>query len=147
VEETVFETLTQQYEIAKVQEAKEVPSVKVLDPPEIPEKKAFPPRILFACLGGVLAMVIGAGWVVVSDGWERIDPQDPGKLLVLHMARSVRPQLEYVVQQGTSFSARAKRIFARSQEESEMELKQETIKHRAADQEQYPREANSQVAE
>ena len=92
-------------------------------------------------------MVIGAGWVVVSDGWERIDPQDPGKLLVLHMARSVRPQLEYVVQQGTSFSARAKRIFARSQEESEMELKQETIKHRAADQEQYPREANSQVAE
>ena len=147
VEETVFETLTQQYEIAKVQEAKEVPSVKVLDPPEIPEKKVFPPRILLACLGGVLAMVIGAGWIVGSDGWERMDPQDPGKLLVLHMARSVRPQLEYVVQQGTSFSARAKRIFARSQEESEMELKQETIKHRAADQEQYPREANSQVAE
>jgi len=147
VEETVFETLTQQYEIAKVQEAKEVPSVKVLDPPEIPEKKVFPPRILLACLGGVLAMVIGAGWIVGSDGWERMDPQDPGKLLVLHMARSVKPQLEYVVQQGTSFSARTKRIFARSQEEAEVESEQQTIKRRATqDQEQYPREANSQVA-
>ena len=147
VEETVFETLTQQYEIAKVQEAKEVPSVKVLDPPEIPERKVFPPRILLACLGGVLAMVIGAGWIVGSDGWERIDPQDPGKLLVLHMARSVKPQLEYVVQQGTSFSARTKRIFARSQEEAEVESEQQTIKRRATqDQEQYPREANSQVA-
>ena len=132
VEETVFETLTQQYEIAKVQEAKEVPSVKVLDPPEIPEKKVFPPRILFACLGGVLAAVLGAGWVVGSDDWERIDPQDPGKLLVLHMARSVKPQLEYVVQQGTSFSARTKRIFARSQEEPEEESIEETIKHQAA---------------
>ena len=147
VEETVFETLTQQYEIAKVQEAKEVPSVKVLDPPEIPEKKVFPPRMLLACLGGVLAMVIGAGWIVGSDGWERIDPQDPGKLLVLHMARSVKPQLEYVVQQGTSFSARTKRIFARSQEEVEVESEQQTIRRRATQgQEQYPREANSQVA-
>jgi hypothetical protein len=92
-------------------------------------------------------MVIGAGWIVGSDGWERIDPQDPGKLLVLHMARSVKPQLEYVVQQGPSFSAQTKRIFARSQEESEVESEQQTIKRRATqDQEQYPREANSQVA-
>jgi capsule polysaccharide export protein KpsE/RkpR len=137
VEETVFETLTQQYEIAKVQEAKEVPSVKVLDPPEVPEKKVFPPRILLTVLGGVLAMVIGAGWVVGTDGWERIDPQDPGKLLVLHMASSVRPQLEYVVQQGTSITTRTRSIFARSQEESVTESKHDTRKQGASqDQEQ-----------
>jgi len=132
VEETVFETLTQQYEVAKVQEAKAVPSVKVLDPPEIPEKKVFPPRLLFAFLGGIFAMVIGAGWVVGSDGWERIDPQDPGKLLVLRMARSMRPQLEYVVQKSTSFSARTKQIFARSPQGSDTQPGAETIKHRAA---------------
>jgi capsule polysaccharide export protein KpsE/RkpR len=137
VEETVFETLTQQYEIAKVQEAKEVPSVKVLDPPEVPEKKVFPPRILLTVLGGVLAMVIGAGWVVGTDGWERIDPQDPGKLLVLHMASSVRPQLEYVVQQGTSISTRTRRIFAGSQEESGTESQHDIRQHGASqDQEQ-----------
>jgi capsule polysaccharide export protein KpsE/RkpR len=118
VEETVFETLTQQYEIAKVQEAKEVPSVKVLDPAEIPERKVFPPRTLLTLLGALLAMAAGIGWVVITDGWEKMDPQDPGKLLVLDMARSVKPQFEYVAQQGISFSARTRKIFSASSEES-----------------------------
>jgi uncharacterized protein involved in exopolysaccharide biosynthesis len=125
VEETVFETLTQQYEIAKVQEAKEVPSVKVLDPPEVPEKKVFPPRTLLTLLGALIAVAIGIGWVFANDGWEKMDPQDPGKLLVLDMARSVKPQFEYVAQQGVSFSARTRKIFSGFQEESTaMESKQ-----------------------
>src|SRR5262249_6717712 len=37
VQEVVYETLTKQCELAKVQEAKEIPSVKVLDPAEVPE--------------------------------------------------------------------------------------------------------------
>lgn len=118
VEETVFETLTQQYEIAKVQEAKEVPSVKVLDPPEIPERKVFPPRTLLTVLGALLALAAGIGWVFANDGWEKMDPQDPGKLLVLDMARSVKPQLEYVAQQGISFSSRTRKLFSGLQQES-----------------------------
>src|SRR6185312_8644126 len=58
VEEAVFETLTQEYELAKVQEAKETPSVKVLDPPNIPEKKSYPPRLLVMVLGTMLSMAI-----------------------------------------------------------------------------------------
>lgn len=118
VEEAVFEALTQQYEIAKVQEAKEVPSVKVLDPAEVPEKKVFPPRTLLVVLGTLIALAIGGGWIFARDKWEETDPQDPGKLLVLDMARSVKPQLGYVVQQGSSFNARAKRMFTRFEEEA-----------------------------
>jgi uncharacterized protein involved in exopolysaccharide biosynthesis len=118
VQETVFETLTQQYEIAKVQEAKEVPSVKVLDPPEVPERKVFPPRTLLTLLGTLFAMVIGVAWVVVNDGWEKMDPQDPGKLLVLDMARSVKPQFEYVAQQRVSFTVRTRKIFSGLQDSS-----------------------------
>jgi capsule polysaccharide export protein KpsE/RkpR len=109
VEETVFETLTQQYEIAKVQEAKEVPSVKVLDPPEIPEKKVFPPRTLLVLLGVMIALAIGIGWTMAKDDWQGIDPEDPGKVLVLKMVRSVKPQLEYVVQRRNSIAEQAKR--------------------------------------
>src|SRR6266851_8092631 len=36
VQEAVFEVLTKEYEMAKVQEAKEIPTVKVLDSPNIP---------------------------------------------------------------------------------------------------------------
>lgn len=43
VQEAVFEALTKEYEMAKVQEVKEIPAVKVLDYPNIPEKKSFPP--------------------------------------------------------------------------------------------------------
>jgi len=111
VEETVFETLTQQYEIAKVQEAKEVPSVKMLDPAELPEKKVFPPRTLLFFLGEIIALVIGAGWISGTDGWNKIDSQHPGKALVLNMVRSVKPPLQYVVQRGNTFTARTKRVF------------------------------------
>jgi len=42
IQETVYELLTQQYELAKVQEAKEIPTVRVLDPAIVPTKKSFP---------------------------------------------------------------------------------------------------------
>ena len=58
VEEAVFETLTKQYEMAKVNEAREIPSVKVLDPAEVPEKKSFPPRTLIVLGGMCLAFVL-----------------------------------------------------------------------------------------
>src|SRR5262249_51765864 len=38
VQEAVYEALTQQYELAKVQEVKETPSVKILDEARVPEK-------------------------------------------------------------------------------------------------------------
>jgi uncharacterized protein involved in exopolysaccharide biosynthesis len=126
VEETVFETLTQQYEIAKVQEAKEVPSVKVLDPPDIPEKKTFPPRILLTLVGGILAVVIAVGWIIARDHWSKIDPGDPGKVLVLSMVESVRPQLEYVALKRNSLVDSAKKNFDQFRSESvPLETKQQ----------------------
>jgi capsule polysaccharide export protein KpsE/RkpR len=113
VEETVFEILTQQYELAKVQEAKEIPSVKVLDPADLPEKKVFPPRVLLIVLGTFSAFALGACWVLGKDNWEKTDPEDPGKVLVLNMVRSVQPQLEYVVQQRATTFTRAKRFVSR----------------------------------
>ncbi len=42
IQEAIFQTLTQEYELAKVQEAKETPSVKVLDPPDVPGRRVLP---------------------------------------------------------------------------------------------------------
>jgi capsule polysaccharide export protein KpsE/RkpR len=118
VEESVFEALTQQFEVAKVQEAKEVPSVKVLDPPDIPEKKVFPPRLLLVLTGAMLAFVIGVGWIFATDRWQNTDPQDPGKILILDMVESVKPQLEYVTNRGNSIFAWNKKILDRLEGES-----------------------------
>ncbi len=86
IEETVYELLTEQYELAKVQEAKETPSVKVLDPAGIPEKKSFPPRSLIMFLGTCLASALSVVWVLGSARWEEVDPADPRKVFVQEVA-------------------------------------------------------------
>jgi len=90
IQETVFELLTGQYELAKVQEAKETPSVKVLDPARIPEKKSFPPRLVIMVLGTFLAFGLSVVWVLGSARWEEADPQDPRKILAREVAATVR---------------------------------------------------------
>lgn len=92
IQETVFELLTQQYELAKVQEAKEVPSVKVLDAAVVPTKKSFPPRTLFTAAGTALAFFTACAWVLGKQAWNGIDPQDPGKQFALEVAVSVRSE-------------------------------------------------------
>ena len=77
VDEAVYETLTKQFELAKVQEAKEIPSVKVLDTPEIPEHKSFPPRTLIVLGGTCLAFALSVLWILGEQRWRRIDPGDP----------------------------------------------------------------------
>jgi uncharacterized protein involved in exopolysaccharide biosynthesis len=80
IQETVYELLTQQYEMAKVQEVKETPSVKTLDPARVPERKSFPPRLMIILSGICLAIVIAAVWILGSIRWDRVDPQDPRKV-------------------------------------------------------------------
>jgi len=93
VQEAVFETLTKQYELAKVQEAKEIPTVKVLDMPDIPGKRSFPPRILTIILTTVLAFVGGVMWVFGRTFWYAVDANDPRKLLALEVFSTVSHRL------------------------------------------------------
>lgn len=82
VQEAVFETLTKQYELAKVQEAKEIPTVKVLDAPMVPEKKVFPPRSLIILLGTSLSFVGGVVLVFAEKTWVGMGADDPRKTLL-----------------------------------------------------------------
>jgi len=82
VQEAVFETLTKQYELAKVQEAKEIPTVRVLDAPSVPERKSFPPRTLIILLGTALSLFGSVIWVFGERAWDRMEGDDPRKLLV-----------------------------------------------------------------
>jgi hypothetical protein len=89
IEETVYELLTQQYELAKVQEAKEIPSVKVLDSAVVPTVKSSPHRVALTLCGTFLALCGTAAWILLRKRWTEIDPTDPGRLLAEEMATSV----------------------------------------------------------
>ncbi|HVI11186.1 MAG TPA: lipopolysaccharide biosynthesis protein [Candidatus Binatia bacterium] len=93
VEEAVFETLTKQYELAKLEEAKETLSVKVLDPANIPEKRSFPPRILFVGLGELLTLGLAVLWIQGREKWRNTSTNDPGKALAMEVFNSARHTL------------------------------------------------------
>jgi uncharacterized protein involved in exopolysaccharide biosynthesis len=100
VQEVIFETLTQQDELAKVEEAKEVPSVKVLDPPLVPQKKSFPPRLLIMLLGAMLATIFSATWILVRSAWEAVNPGDPRKAVAIEVWSDVRAGLPWSSRDG-----------------------------------------------
>ncbi len=95
VQEAVFEILTQQFELAKVEEAKETPSVKVLDPPDWPEKKSFPPRLMIMFFGMVLALTAGMTWILGREAWEQTDPADARKAFATEVWADVRASLPW----------------------------------------------------
>jgi len=82
IDETVYEVLTKQYELAKVQEAKEVPSIRVLDEPVVPEKKIWPPRTLIVILGTILTVLCAVLYYISRDAVRRLSPEDPRRILL-----------------------------------------------------------------
>jgi capsule polysaccharide export protein KpsE/RkpR len=94
IEEVVYETLTQQFELAKVQEAKETPSVRLLDAAAVPERKSYPPRLIIMA-GGTLAFLVCASmWVLVASSWAETERSKPMKVLSLEILRDLRSALD-----------------------------------------------------
>src|SRR6266849_6400947 len=91
IQETVYELLTEQYEL-----------VKVLDRAKIPEKKSFPPRLVIMVLGTFLAFAVSVVWVLGSARWEETDPQDPRKVLLHEVAGAVRARIPWAHSNGAS---------------------------------------------
>jgi uncharacterized protein involved in exopolysaccharide biosynthesis len=86
IQETVYEYLTQQYEMAKVEEAKEIPVVRVLDEADVPEIKDGPHRSLWLLTGGILGLFLGTLWVILRGGWQRVESHNPYKRFLLEAA-------------------------------------------------------------
>lgn len=89
--EAVFETLTQQYELARIEEAKEIPSVKVMDAADIPDKKSGPPRLIILALGAFVSLGLGAMFIIGKAAWQEVDPEDPLKRGALEIWYDTRP--------------------------------------------------------
>ena len=89
IQETVLETLTKEYELAKVQEVKEIPTVKVLDVPKIPDKKSFPPRLLIIFLGTALAFAGAVTWIFGETLWRQTDVNNPRKVFAQEVYSTV----------------------------------------------------------
>jgi uncharacterized protein involved in exopolysaccharide biosynthesis len=113
IQEAVYETLTQQFELAKVQEAKETPSVRVLDAASLPERKSFPPRTLIALLGALLSAGAAVMSIFARSSWEQKDSSDPGKVFAQEVLRTVHSRMPWAEPNGSRAQAVAHKVWVR----------------------------------
>jgi uncharacterized protein involved in exopolysaccharide biosynthesis len=90
IQEALYEALTKRYEMAKVQEAKEIPTVRVLDPADLPERRSTPRRTLIVFAGILLTFVFGCAWILGTAKWAQIDVDDSRKLFVLQAYKDLK---------------------------------------------------------
>ncbi|HEY6185860.1 MAG TPA: GNVR domain-containing protein [Terriglobales bacterium] len=83
IQETVYELLNQQYELARIQEAKEIPTINVVDPANVPEKKSWPPRMVIILLITVLSVIGTAAIILASNKIELLEHDDPRRQLAI----------------------------------------------------------------
>jgi len=81
VQEAVYEFLSAEYETARIEEAKEIPVVSTIDAPGWPEKKSFPPRLIFMLAGTCIALLITSFAMLLRRNWRELDDSDDLKKL------------------------------------------------------------------
>src|SRR5215470_13985319 len=74
--ETIFEILARQFELAKLDEAKEGALIQVVDQAVVPDYKSFPKRGLFTIIAALVGLIIGILVALFREGMERLR-QDP----------------------------------------------------------------------
>ncbi len=68
--ESLFEALSKQYEVAKIDEAKETQAIQVVDAAIPPEKKSWPPRLALIIVGTLSAVIVGCVIVFAQKEFE-----------------------------------------------------------------------------
>jgi uncharacterized protein involved in exopolysaccharide biosynthesis len=112
IQETVYELLTQQYELAKVQEAKEIPTVKVLDAAIVPTKKSFPPRTVIVLLGTMLGITMAMTWILGKTRWDAVDASDPRRVFATEVFTTVQARMPKFPWNGAGAESNGRRIWS-----------------------------------
>lgn len=86
IHETVYELLRQQYEVARIQEAREIPAVKILDEPAVPEER-HPGIPLVVLVGTLISMMLACTGLLLQRRWRSWDPDDPRRILLARVSR------------------------------------------------------------
>jgi uncharacterized protein involved in exopolysaccharide biosynthesis len=90
IQETVYELLSAQYETARIEEAKSIPTVRVIDPPAWPEKKSSPHRLILIAVSTILALVAASLFLLAQRSWLMAHETDARRVLASEVASSFK---------------------------------------------------------
>jgi hypothetical protein len=91
LQESVYGALVKQYEIAKVEEAKQTPRLRVIDPGKPAERRSSPRFFVLLVLCTVSGLIAGVLATLSSESWRNSPPASGWKKLSLRVAADLRP--------------------------------------------------------
>ncbi len=94
IDEAVYELLSKQYEISRLEEARDVPTAQVLDAAVVPQKKSGPKRTYIVLGGTFFSFASGLVWVLAPAYWKRTDPRLPWKVFAQEVFQTCRTRIE-----------------------------------------------------
>ncbi|UCF78667.1 MAG: hypothetical protein JSW03_11430 [Candidatus Eiseniibacteriota bacterium] len=77
IQETLFGLLTEQYEQAKIQEARDTPTIQILDVAKPPEKKSRPKRLIILAIAAGLSLVFSMLYASAAEHLEQLKETRP----------------------------------------------------------------------
>lgn len=93
--ETIYELIAKQLEIAKLDEARQGTVIQVADVAVPPDKRSFPKRTITVLLVALLALFASCGWCFAAEEFQRMkqDPVDSARLAALRASFHTRNNL------------------------------------------------------
>ena len=90
IHETVFDLLSEEYEMARIEEAKSIPTVGVIDFPGYPERRTGPHRTLIVLISTALSFVLTAVFLLMRRWWVGIDALDGRRVLADRIGATIQ---------------------------------------------------------
>jgi uncharacterized protein involved in exopolysaccharide biosynthesis len=90
IHETVFDLLSEQYETARIEEVKSIPTVSVIDIPGLPEKKSGPHRTLIVLISTLFSALTTAAFLLARRSWLEMNNDDARRVLAARIGMTIR---------------------------------------------------------
>ena len=89
VQETVWQLLNQQYYQAKIEEARNTPTVQVLDSAAPPPFPSSPNKKAYVIVFGLLSIVLTILWVLLTFYWDELKQKPEKQQRLEHLRREL----------------------------------------------------------
>ena len=90
--ETIFDLLARQYEVAKVDEARQGSIVQTVDRAIVPDKRSFPLRSLIVLGAAIFGLIVGIFWVLATEELRRLSNTPTGMIGLESLRKSITSQ-------------------------------------------------------
>ena len=92
IHETVFDLLSEEYETARIDEVKSIPTLGIIDVPGLPERKSGPHRTLIVLIATFLSAVATGLFFLARRSWQGIEDEDARRILASRIRVTIRSQ-------------------------------------------------------